>query len=985
MKRKLEKFTYSSDEDELSYITSNKKQKITKKTNHLLLNNKISSPSLSDDEESLPIKFNNPLIKDNKSINSNIIKIFEKIDKSKIMINKIINANDSIIEIDEIKKISDNIPRADGLVFKDPTFGKKFKEKYGDEWIKNLINRQHILERNPNYNFLDLIAGKIESTVEKIINTEPLDEVIKYNTEILDAVKEEKKRMVVSSKVKQEQIEIIEKEYEKTKLKFENLNNTISEYSKILNKGNLFIDTGTSKSVPKQLYDQGILFILNIENDFEPLSFILNTFFSKNQDSVERTYDIFKEKMKLIRKQLKLNIKELFPKDNIIINFDNEKDPQKYEFFYYIIVLIFKYYLNCNYIENNIALSPKIRLLQRLKYITNNNDYKKKIDTESIIDILNKKYDKKSLDTMLNKKHEQLKKEYDFSLDETEKFDKMINGSVKLIDLIYFNENWIGDYKWVEWIDFKDFTDLGFENIFKINWEKYYGLPFINLTNFFVLFTPLIDKDKIINNTQDEFNKTEKIIYDLCIMSVSGADKAILTQIFIKPKEFKEEYIEQFLKQNKPDFYTIYKRIQLGEARYDKYLILSYYLYQFFMNYPNSIQSLIYSFFSKDENKYANIINTFLNYYEMRFVAESKIKFIPFIIDKFTIKYMKELYYISMNYYLFKIVQTLLDDHIIEFSKDIEHLIDENIKKDIELNIDTEEFLGEEEEEFKIDSSFYKKLNDLMKNIEIKIIDKSFQKFLNSFSDKGINDNLKQIENIGKGLNTKLLKYYSELPTKYLNIKNQYKGNDSFINLHIYYYLYIEYLKLNSQNIKNSLQKMDKSISNAKKIITDIASEKINIQKIEDDFKDTYIEPLKWKLDPLNSGFIIINPSVRAAINHALTLITDFTPNLRDITLPVIILATESGLTIKFVELIGDIITKQKIRTPSHYYTNQQQNNNLTYLVNDVFKIIKEYKFVKYSNNNQYLGTLYFRNRNWKIKNPDKLESFVNKQINIAF
>lgn len=967
----------------------------------LKLNNNKSSSSYSIEEnESLKTKENKKeeeiedykINKNKKPLHNKLNDLYIKLEQSKMKLEKIFDVNDNLIEIEEIKK-SKNIPRADGIYYKNPELiRKRTEERYGKEWIKSITDKQHILEKNPSYRFLEMIAGKIETNVPSLIDNETLDSVIQYNNQLLKRLEKERDRTIVSSKIKQEQIEILEKELEKSKLEFNKIQFTIQNNIKILNIGNFLIDTGKNKSIPESLYDQGILYILKLEDDFNPISEILRIFFQKKSTQTERNYKEFQEKMTLIRENTKKISKELFNKENIIRNLDKEKDKESFEFFHYSYLLLFKYYLNLN------DKTPKLRLQKRFKYLINQIDLNNN-DFESLNQKLNEDFNSINDKQILEDKYEELLNKYKFNDIESQNFNLIINGYPNLI-LLIDNDLKLNNIK-VEILQDNKLDESILKTIFNINWEFYYNNKLINLTNFIILLIPLFKYKKLIAiNNINLLN----IIYVLFELALNGTNrdidkniiKNILTQILINRKindnDLNDKLIS-FIQKEKLFIYNIYIRnysnpLQITEI---SFILLSNFIYDFFLNWHNPIQFLMQKLVVLMKYDISEPIYNFFDYYNLE--SGKQIDFLSFIIDRQTIKLMKEFYFISLNEYFYDIIKIFFDNNIIEFNNDIENLIEKNTFNNKDLleifNIRNDN----KNNSNKIDASFYKLLNEYLTKIEIKILDKSFLTFLLSFTKENIEKNKLKIENKGYGKNKNELINLSNLPTESLNFENQYKGDYPIINIHLYFYLYNEYLKKIKDKIKKSITKIENSINDSKNKISDISSEKVNRFKIEEEFKETYQNPANWILNPLNSGIIIVRNEISAAIQHSLSLIRNNCQNLKDLTLPIIILSYESDLTIRFATLVSFIITQQRITTPTQYFKDLQIKNNQTNVQREIFYIKDSYSFQKSSsyNNSQFLGTIHFNNKynaglykSFKIYLPknESINNNNNKRIN---
>ena len=954
MKRKLlnssESSSSSSNNDDLDYLLKkpyNKPpKKFSKKTNYIISKyNHDSSPSSSSSEEEESKK-------KKKKKKSNLKELLYSMEKSnnKMNLGGFINVNDNIVTIDEIYKSKDEYPRADGLVFDDPKWNKIYPERYGRDWIKQLTEKETILQNDLNYKFLLLIAGKIETDVWSLLHDQNLEEVIKKNQQIFETIRKERERIIVPSEKKREQIEIMENVIEKDQLKYNKYNTMLLHNLKILNRGQLLIDSGKNKDIPDKLHDQGLLYILKLEDDFSSFIDLLDAFGLTKPKYIDKADTTYHEKLKLMNVKIKEIIKEIYNEDIIKIDYNDQikgniiiKNHEQLEYIYYNILLFFKYFLNCMYKENDTYQPPKIHILKRFKYLIN----LKREYGEDDIDILTLKiddnFDKDKDSSQLNKKIKELLNEYNFNATEKSTFNNLKSGHPNLIDLINTT------YKTLP----NTITDGRLIQIFRIDWDLIYGHELVNLRNFYILFTPFYDLTQTFDNTTNinffsVFFRIAKIgcnndtIYENILEKYINDDKYNIVE---------DNGDINILKGKNQKIYDLIRKINYTHNTLNLTMVfISHIIYNFFIrNYDRIFDflNIYYGTFPK-----GIFLDTFYTYYKM-VTNIGPINTVPFIIDSTLIRYMKQLYYITLNdYYLYDIVKILHDDNIINFPSDIINIINRNSS-------------------IKLDASFYRILNESMTNIEIKVIDPSFQQFLDSFSS----NNIKRKEEKAKQLKTPghidHLIYLLNIPTKSLNINKKYQGYSPIINLHIYYNLYVEYLKSTLNEIKTTISRSEKAINKAKTIISRIASEKIDIKKIEDNFRDTYQNPLEWVTKPFNSGVLIIRENIIAAITDAFYKVKNNSTNLKDITLPVIILAHESGLTIEFVTLVSYIIKQQRMNSPVQYYKVTEISYNFKDLTKKVMAILNNYRFKKSNsidNKNGFLGTIYFKNKAYPIR-----------------
>jgi len=955
-----------SSEDESSFffkpVQKKLKLSVTKKTNH----------NFNENEYKLPF---------DRSIISKFENFITKFDLSKNKLSSIMNVEDNIIEIEEIQNKHDNIPRADGFTFKDPNFlSKNLPERYNKEWLKNLTDRQHNLQKDPSYHFLSLLAGKINTDITTVINTNDLDEILDYNKRLLRDLEKERNRLIVSTKDKKDQITYLEEILEKDKIEFEDFHSTFIKYSNILNEGNGFIETGKNKDITKQLYGQGILYLLKIEEEFSPCQIIYKVFSDKSVSSTkrpERTSQNFLTEMLKIQNNTQKIGKEIF-KTKKIYEYngkeDEGKDKNQHEFFHYLLLLIYKYYFSQNYNFDDIYLPPKVMVQQRFKYLINYNKDLLNDDEENILKLdekLKEPLNDKDKDIFLSK-HRELENKYNFSIKTEEtSFNSLVTGSVKLFDLISNNDD---GYDKNYTIDFEPL-----ENYYKFPWNQLYHTETINLNHFIRILCPQSDGNKIIIKKYNQFYKDQETIFKLIDYLASQG-----SLLFFKNKN---EDIQnpnklntwEYLYEKLPHIYDLVNRYQKELSKdtenYPLIIFRSYFIHYYLNNidYPiqklsNIIKSGTFSALELDKK-----LDQFLSFYDFE-ITDTNYILLPFLVDQVTIRYMKEFYFISMNQYLYDIIKILYDDKIIQFSDEISKLI-ESHSDDYNLLKEKEDEFSISDDDSKLNASFYKIVNELSKKSSFNIIDKSFENFLKSLEEKNLNINKIKCENKGKKncLNNILI---STLPTKSLNINNKF-NNESYpiINIHLYFYLYVEFLKEKSNKINRLITKTKKGIYESKNIISNITQEKIDMTKIENNLKENYTHPLSWILDPVNSGVLRVKDSVSAAIADSLNELNK-TDELSDLTLPVIILAPKNcGLTIQFCVLVSYIYQKQENRSNTQYYKNIQITGNFTDIAKQIFEIKNTYSFQKppkysFNYNKSFLGIIQYKNQNIKIYDP---------------
>lgn len=950
MKRKRSSESSSSSkssgcDDELNYILksySKPKKKYSRKTNHLLKKYKKSSSSSSSESSEI--------VKDRYN---RIDHLLSKIDKNKMILDKpFMDVSDNIVEIEKVYNSPNEFPRADGLVFKDPLFNKRYPERYGRDWIKQLTDRQRILESDLNYKFLVLIAGKIESDVWTLIHDKNLEEVVKTNQQIMDIIRKERERIIVPTDKKRDQILIIESIIEKDKIKYDKFNTMLLKNLKILQKGQLLIDSGQNKDIPDKLHDQGLLYVLKLEDEFSSFIDLLDALILHKYTNKEKSDTTYKEKLIMVNKKIKEITNELYgcDDDDFNMKYHPNFDKEVYEYIYYNVLLFLKYYLNCMYNDNGIYQPPKIRILKRFKYLINvsldvNNDE----EIENLIDQVNNDFKDSDDFELLNQTIAALLSKYNFTDTQKQKLINLKIASPKFIDLI----NPISKS-----LNTVVILNLFVSQIYQIDWDLIYGNELINLRNFIILFTP----------KEPEYNNTLKLLYSLAIIGCKN-DATYINIVNSHQKDstydiYNDKYDLTYLKEHNENIYNLIVKIKFTNTSKNlTFILISHFVYSFFMMDSNNIYEFINKIWIIFKSNPA--IDKFYNYYKMDIMTTDKL--VPFIIDSKTIKYMKDLYYITLNSYLFDIVTILYEDNIINFPSDIIKLIKTNVKKD------------------KINASFYQILNESMNNIEIKIIDPEFQKFIDSFSNSSIHKKKDKEKNLHIKKNIKFLQELAEIPTESLNINKQYSGVNPIINLHLYYTLYIESLKFNLVKLKSGISKSERAINEAKDIISNVSSEKLDIRKIEEKFRDTYQNPLEWVVQPFNSGILVIKESIIAAITDAFYKLKLYAPGLSDITLPVIICAHECGLTIQFATLVSYIIKQQRMNSPSQYYKVSEITYNFKDLTKKVLDIIKGYRYTKSTTtqyNNGFLGTVYFQNRGFHIRYPvdsnDQISPYAN-------
>jgi hypothetical protein len=970
MKRPYQEDSSYSSEDEASFLFKpvQKKIKLTKKTIHD--NTPVLTFGTNFNEKTYKLPYDKP-----KSINLSFENLQTKFDNSKIKLSSIMDIDDNIIEIKKIQKSHESIPRADGFSFKDPNFLKNLPERYNEEWLKNLTNRQHILNKDPSYQFLRLLSGKINTDVKTVINTSDLDDILDYNKRQLRELEKERKRLIVSVEGKHDQIKHLEEILEKDKFEFEDQHENFIKYSNLLNYGNIFIETGKNKDIPEQFYGQGILYLLMIENDFSPIEKIFQVFMIDDDKNVSRTSQVFFNEMDKIEKNTKRIGKEIFP-NNKVYDYNHVKDVKfdrkDYDYYHYVLMLIFKYYLFQDYSFDGINLPPKLMVQKRFKYLINISN---EINQKDIIDVgrkLNEPLSSNRDKELAKNKYKYLLNKYEFSDSEESSFQELITGNIKLIDLIFTQNN---DQYFIIHKELKE--------IYNLNWDSFYGTQTINLKNFIQLFCPQTRENEKIVQDVSTINKTHQKIYNLILqLTREGAKVYLKNSTDIENQQIYKEietytFTYDYIRRKLPNIYDLINRVSFSNEKeresYSGAIVSSFFMYYYFKNIDYPLIDFRNRCDETYDMKIRDSLKVFLSYYNLP-KRDTNYVIMPFLVDILTIKFMKELYFISMNQYIYDIVKILYNDKIIQFNEDILKLIEINYneykKDEVELSDD----------ETKINASFYKIVNEsLKKEAQLTIIDKSFEKYINSLLKQNIGLKKRSIENQGKEYNKDTIIAYS--PTQSLNINNKF--NDyPVINVHLYYYLYVEYLKSKSNKINKSLKKTQKGITEAKKIISNIAQEKIDMSRIENTLRETYSHPLSWILDPVNSGvFRVIDP-VSSAIADALCELKKI-DTLKDLTLPVIILTPlEVGLTIQFCVLVSYIYQKQSNRSNQQYYKNLQITGNFNDIVKQVFEIKNHYSFRKpaTTSNPSFLGTIITTNKTYQIYDPQ----FKSKQSNIA-
>lgn len=962
MKRSFNDDEEYSSEDESSFMFKpvQKKMKLssTIKTNH----------NFNENEYKLP--YDKPI-----SIISNYDILISKFDKSKIKLSKIMDVEDNIIEIEEIQKKHDEIPRADGFTFKDPDFlSKNLPERYNREWLKNLTDRQHNLQKDPSYHFLSLLAGKINTDITTVINTNDLDEILDYNKRLLRDLEKERNRLIVSTKDKKDQITYLEEILEKDKIDYEDFHSIFIRYSNILNEGNGLIETGKNKDIPKQLYGQGILYILKIEEEFSPCQIIYKVFKSTSiAKRHERTSQVFLNEISKIQINTQKIGKEIFKTKNFY-KYDGikdlGKDRQHHEFIHYLFLLIFKYYFSQNYNFDDIYLPPKEMVQQRFKYLIN---YNKDLpnNKENILNLgekLKEPLNGKDKNTFLLK-HKELLKKYNFSIqNEEDAFNALLTGSVKLFDLI-FTDNIVDNY-----IIYYDLLKI----YYYFPWEQLYHTETINFKHFIRILCPQSENgNKIIIGKPpiDQFKDDQQLIFKLIDYLATEGSKLFFKNKKEDQQDFNVLNNWNYLYEKLPHIYDLVNRQTSDkDEKYPLIIFQSYFVYYYLNNTDYPIQNLIDIIKGDKFNglELDSKLEQFLSFYDFE-ATDTNYILLPFLVDKVTIKYMKEFYFITMNQYLYDIIKILYDDKIIQFSDEISKLI-ESHNNDYQINDekgDEQEQHEISDDELKINASFYKIVNELSKKSTLfNIIDKSFENFLKSLEEKNLNQNkIKCVQKGKKNCDNNII--ISKLPTKSLNINNQF-NNESYpiINIHLYFYLYVEFLKEKSNKINRLITKTKKGIYESKNIISNITQEKIDMTKIENKLKENYTHPLSWILDPINSGVLRVKDSVSAAIADSLNELNK-TNELSDLTLPVIILSPKNiGLTIQFCVLVSYVYQKQENRSNTQYYKNIQITGNFTDISKQIFEIKNTYTFKKPSNtfyDKSFLGIINYKNQNIKI------------------
>ena len=75
--------------------------------------------------------------------------------------------------IADLREKEDGIPREDGFLKDDDP-----EDPYGEEWQTREFKRQRLLEKDPNYKFIYLLAGNVSSSVTKLYDEDQLENMI---------------------------------------------------------------------------------------------------------------------------------------------------------------------------------------------------------------------------------------------------------------------------------------------------------------------------------------------------------------------------------------------------------------------------------------------------------------------------------------------------------------------------------------------------------------------------------------------------------------------------------------------------------------------------------------------------------------------------------------------------------------------------------------------------------------------------------------
>jgi hypothetical protein len=889
----------------------------------------------------------------NKNMGNRLNKILDKLNNNQnVFFENVLNDEERILVMKDLKN-NDNIPRADGY----PTLSKvdPSLDRFGREWLDRYIEREKMLQSHPSYNFIQLIAGKCQSRVDKVLDNQKIDELVLQNQKLYERYDMERKRVIVNSETKDKQIKILEATLDKEKSKITLINKNIKKYKTILKDGNILIESGEQSDIPLHLHNQGLLYVLNIENDF---LYVDTKYFLKPDQNKSAFKDISMTifEMKKIIRSIK---QELFPNSDTSISINDKafsNDEILNHYIEYMFLIIYKYYLNCNPLD--ISVSPRLQFYLRFKYLVNNKEYEFNHQYKSIKEILGNvniggNDDLTELDNLLNR----FKTKYRFNNSEKDMLNNLIS-STKLIKS-FLNIPTIDLSKLNKYV----------KQILEEEWDFYYGLEFINLTNFIYLMSSRDDINDPNYGTlyfkmiqlivQETFNETQL--------------DELLTKKHFEENINKSSKISNILNHFKQSNKNTNDRIYI--------LLLSHYFYKFFKKNETPLQTLNEYIMKVNNNNNNQYFKSVMYDFTENFSVRTKTTIFPFLVDKKIIDYMKQLYFISLNDYFYNITKILIEDDIITVSKDINDLIEKNTfnvsndkddyhsittkQSDIKDLSDTIE-TGKNE---KIDASFTRVLNDMTEKIRIDIHDISFIDFLKSLDKTYISNKLqkKRYKNLVDEKDYKYENTINKLPSKNLNINRKSINNYSFITLHLYFYLYIEYLMKKKGQIKSIIKNIVNAINSAKVIISNMTKEKIPSKSIDAQFRDSYVHPSEWRLNPINSGLLILSAPIYAAIQTSLNDIKK-NPNLRDINLRVIILSGETGLNERFARLVSFHSTSQGINSAQVPYLEEQIRNNKLNLIKQVIEEINPYSFIKnYNEASSFLGTIIYNQRSYKI------------------
>lgn len=946
-----------TDSDEFKYL-NREYSRYTNKKSKIDGNNNESEKEMNFDNL---FKNNNLRIdkRQNKNIGNRLNKILDKLNNNQnVFFENVLNDEERILVMKDIQN-NEDIPRADGY----PTLSKvdHSLDRFGKEWLDRYIEREQMLQSHPSYNFIQLIAGKCQGGISQVLDNDQIDEIVAQNKKRYERYELEMKRVIVNSETKDKQIKLLEATLEKEKSKITLINKNIKKYKTILKDGNILIESGEQSDIPLHLHNQGLLYVLNIENDF----LYVDTKYFLDPDQNKSAFKDISVTIFEIKKIIRSIKQELFPNSDTNI-YVNDKlilnDEILNHYIEYMFLIIYKYYLNCNNID--IQLSPRLQFYLRFKYLVNNKEYEFNHQYKSIKEILGNMNiggndDLKELDNLLNR----FKTKHRFNNSEKDMLNNLVS-STKLMKS-FLN---------IPLIDLSKLSNIRVKQILEEEWDFYYGLEFINLTNFIYL---LSSNDDI--NDPNYGIKYLKMIELIVLDTFNTQLDELLTKKHFEENINKSSKISNILNHFKISNKNTNDRIYI--------ILLSHYFYKFFKKNETPLHTLN-EYIMKVNNNNNKYFTSVMYGFTENFSVRTKTTIFPFLVDKKIIDYMKQLYFISLNDYFYNITKILIEDDIITVSKDINDLIEKNTfnvsndkddyhvitttttttkQSDIKDLGDTIE-TGKNE---KIDASFTRVLNEMTEKIRIDIHDISFSDFLKSLDKTYISNKQqnakKKFKNLVDEKDYKYENIINKLPSKNLNINKKSINNYSFITLHLYFYLYIEYLIKKKGQIKSIIKNIVNAINSAKFIISNMTKEKIPSKAIDAQFRDSYVHPSQWRLNPINSGLLILSAPIYAAIQTSLNDIKK-NPNLRDINLRVIILSGATGLNERFARLVSYHNTAQSINSARVPYLQEQIKNNKLNLIKQVIEEINPYQFIKnYDEESSFLGIIIYNQRYYKI------------------